>query len=62
VAPGREADGFRGVRARNPRERMPGCAGYEAHAVKAVAPGREADGFRGVRVRNPRERMPGCAG
>jgi hypothetical protein len=28
VASGRGADGFRGLRVRNPRERIPGCAGY----------------------------------
>jgi hypothetical protein len=27
VAPGREADGFRGVRVRDPRQRIPDCAG-----------------------------------
>jgi hypothetical protein len=62
VAPGREADGFRDLRVRNPRQRIPGCAGNETFAVKTVAPGREADGFRDLRVRNPRQRIPGCAG
>jgi hypothetical protein len=50
------------LRVRNPRERIPGCAGDEAPAVKLAASFREADGFRGLRVRNPRERIPGCAG